>query len=222
VEQTRNNVTNNHGNSDSSETAFARCLGKTFGITGPLSNMAFSASFFLFMCFMVFLAIWKTAGIDWTRYADAGCFFASLAVCALAFATQTVSQIIRMTERVRAGMKGEKPREFKERTPEFAKTIAKYFRAKSYPVHNAAIRVRTRNHARLHRRAARPAFAHASSSPVGGSSDDGSGDSDPPGHQSSVTPSYSPEQPNRAKEKRPRISPGWFSMPRRSQRRRFA
>jgi hypothetical protein len=218
----KNNITSNQGDGNRRETAYARYLRKTFGITGPLSNMAISASFFLFLCFLVFLAIWKTAGIDWTRYAGAGCFLGSLAVCALAFAAQTVSQIIRMAEHVRAGMNGEKPRKFKERTPEFAKIIAKCFRAKSYPVRNTTTRVRTRNHARSHRRAARPTFARASSSPGGSGSDD-SGDSDSgdqPERQNPVTPSYSSEQPN--KQNHPWRSPGRLHMPRRSQRRRFA
>jgi hypothetical protein len=219
----KNNITNNQGDGNRMETAFARYLRKTFGITGPLSNMAISASFFLFLCFLVFLAIWKTTGIDWTRYAGAGCFLASLAICALAFAAQTVSQIIRMTEHVRAGMKGEKPLEFKEGTPEFAKIIAKCFRTKSYPVRNAATRVHTRNHARSHRRAARPVFARGSSSPGDDGSDDGSGDSDPgdpPERQNPVTPPDSSEQPN--KQNHPWRSPGRFRVSRRSKRRRFA
>jgi hypothetical protein len=222
MEQTRNNITSNQGDANRRETAVKRCLGKAFGITGPFSNMAISASFSLFLGFLAFLAIWKASGIDWTRYAGAGCFLASLASCALAFAAQTVSQIIRMAERVRAGMKGEKPRVFREGTPKFAKIIAKCFCAKSYPVRNAATRVHTRNHARSHRRAARPAFARASSSPGSGGSDD-SGDSDsgnPPERQNPVTPSDSSEQPN--KQHHPWRSPGRFRMPRRSQRGRFA
>ncbi|MDR1136912.1 MAG: hypothetical protein LBK91_01200 [Synergistaceae bacterium] len=222
MEQTRNNITSNQGDANRRETAVKRCLGKAFGITGPFSNMAISASFFLFLGFLVFLAIWKTAGINWTRYAGAGCFLGSFAVCALAFAAQTASQIIRMAEHVRATKKGEKPRKFREGTPEFAKIIAKCFRATSYSVRSIATRVRTRNHARSHRRAARPVFARISSSPGGDGSDD-SGDSDsddPPERQDPVTPPDSSELPN--KQHHPWRSHGRFRTPRRSQRGRFA
>jgi hypothetical protein len=232
VEQTRNKITNNQRDGNNRETVFASYLRKTFGITGPLSNKAISASFFLFLGFLVFLATWKTAGINWTRYAGAGCFLASFVVCALAFAAQTASQIIRMAEHARAAMKGEKPRKFREGTPEFAKIISKCFRfakaqrdqrrlcAVNRLVRN--LQSRTRNHARSYRRAARPAFARASSSP----GDDDSGDSDSgdqPAHQNAVISPYYSEQPNRSDKKhRPSISPGKFRMPRRSQRRRFA
>jgi hypothetical protein len=224
VKQIReNHIAGNQGKSACRQTAYARCLGKAFGITGPFSNIAISASFFLFLAFLVFLAIWKTAGINWTRYAGAGCFLTSFAVCALAFAAQTASQIIRMAEHVRAMMKGEKPRKFREGTPEFAKIIAKCFRAKNYSVCSVATRVRTRNHARSYRRAARPAFARASSSPGGDGSDDGSGDSDsgdPPERQNPVIPPDSSRQPN--KQDHPWRSLGRLRMPSRPQRRRFA
>jgi hypothetical protein len=231
MEQTRNNITNNQEDGSHRETALKRCLGKAFGITGPASNKAISASVFLFIGFLSFLAIWKTTGINWTRYAGAGCFLASLAACAIAFAAQTASQVIRAAEYKRAKVDGGKPREFKEEAPGFAKIIAKCFRAsgrskdngktcaKSYPVRDAAARAHTHNNARTYRRASRPSFAHASSSPEGEGSD-GSGDSDPgdpPEQENHVTPPDSSEQPNR--QHHPWRSPG---MPWRSQRRRSA
>lgn len=224
----------NHG-----ETAYERRLGKAFQITGPLSNKAISVCFFLFLGFLSFLALWKATGIDWMRYAGAGCFLTGIAAAAVAFAAQSASQSIRSAELFRAMRKGEKPREFKEGTPEFVNIVAKCFRfvkprrgkeerdkrqicAANRPVRNIQLRLRIRNHARSYRRTARPAFAHASSSPGGGGSDD-SGDSDPgdpPGQQNPVTPQFSSEQPN--SKHHPWRSLGRFRVPRRSQRRRSA
>jgi hypothetical protein len=228
MKQMRNNSANNQRDGNRGETAFAQCLGKVFGITGPLSNMAISSCLFLLLSCLVFFALWKITGINWASYAVAGCFLTGIAASAIAFAAQTASQSIRTAEFARAKVKGEKPREFKEGTPEFAKIMTKCFRfAKSLrgkrERDKRQICVRTRNRARSRHRSARPAFEHASNSPGGGSSDDGSGDSDPgdpPERQNSVTPSDSSEQPN--KQNHPWRSPGRFRMPRRSQRRRFA
>ncbi|MDR1514982.1 MAG: hypothetical protein LBS45_04740 [Synergistaceae bacterium] len=229
----------NNGNNDPmgenhGETAFERRLEKAFLITGPMSNKAISACFFLFLGFLAFLALWKTTGINWTRYAGAGCFLTGIVTAAIAFAAQTASQYIRSAELFRALEKGEKPREFKEGTPEFVKIVAKCFRfvksprdekeqdrrqicASNRQVRSVQSRLRVRNHARSYRRAARPAFAHASSSPGGGGSDDSG---DPPGQQNPVTPPGSSKQPNSLHH--PWRSLGRFRVPSRSQRRRSA
>jgi hypothetical protein len=221
-----NNIVDDRIKDGHHETAFARCLEKAFGITGPVSNNAISASFFLFLGFPVFLVIWKIAGINWTRYVSDGCFLVAIVTCILALLAQTASQFVRIAEFARARMNGEEPRKFKEGTPEFAKIVAKCFRAsrrpkdtrkvytKSYSVRSAATRTHTHNHARAYRRAVRPAFAHTSSSPGGEGSDDGSGNSDsgdPPGQQNSVTPSDYSEQSNR--QYHPQRSPGSYRLP---------
>ena len=201
---------------------------RAFGITSPLSNKAMTVSAFLFMGFAISLVLWRFAGINWTRYAGAACFFGSFASCAVAFAAQTGSQAIRGLEYGRAKRAGEEPRIFREGDPAYAKLFKKAFRM-AWEKHKDSSRslaatsrkiVQTsgslcqpRANARAYRSPSRPAFAHASSSSGGGGSD-GDGSGDPPERQNNVTPSDSPERPNRTnKNPHPLRSPGSCSIP---------
>jgi hypothetical protein len=88
----------------------------------------FYASTFTFIGFVIFLMLWEITEIDWIRYARNGCLLTAIASFAVAFAAQSASQAIRIAEYFRAKTNGEKPREFKEGAPEYARIIAKCYR----------------------------------------------------------------------------------------------
>jgi hypothetical protein len=207
---------------DEREYTFDSCLKKVFSITAPLSNKAFVAWFWLFIAFVVFLVIWKITGFSWARYAGIASFALSTVSIAVAFLAQTGSQGVRCAAFAKAKIRGGRPLAFREASPDFTKLIRKYFHT-SKTTENVTRNVHAHTNARSYRHASRPTFAHASSSPGGDGSDDGSGDSDsgdPPERQNPVTPPDSSEQSN--KQHHPWRSPGRFRVSRRSQRRRFA
>ena len=131
--------------------------------------------------------------------------FLAMASAAVAFAAQTVSQIIRSISAIAAIRTGQKPRVFKEEDPLYAKLIKKAFKATKEkgvnlfrptktPSLSKAIRVNVhvRANARAYHSASRPASERSSgegSSDSAGESD--SGDGPGPSHRLTFPPLFS-------------------------------
>jgi hypothetical protein len=106
---------------------FAQFLEWAFGKSGKGSNIAHSGCFEMIPCIVLFLAIYRMTGAIWASYAGIACMSMAVIFGAAAFLSQSVSQLIKLLEAIRAKIRGEKPRVFKEDDPLCAKFIRKAF-----------------------------------------------------------------------------------------------
>jgi hypothetical protein len=177
---------------------FAQFFERAFGKSGKGSNIAHSACFEMILCIILFLVIYGMTGAKWAAYAGSTCIALAVIFGAAAVLSQSVSQLIRWLESIRAKISGEEPRVFKEDDPLCSKIIRNAFtatatRAKratglfspikaANPARVFRVNARVRSNARAHRHASHLAFAHSSHDGGGGNDDSGGSDSsgDPP------------------------------------------
>jgi hypothetical protein len=167
-------------------------LKKMFKSSFKTSNAGFLAWCVLGVCALFFLVLWRATGIRWFAFIGAGSLCLASVGIVLAFAAQTVNQIVRAVAKWKGKCRGffseeEKECSLSKAAAECCGFVKRVFsrdrneakrHCNRYEVkytHNQ----HARNNARSYRSASRPAFTHSS-----GDDGDDSGESDsgdPPG-----------------------------------------
>jgi hypothetical protein len=161
-------------------------LKKSFRLTSNTSNAGFIEWCVLVVTMLLCLSLWKVTGVQWLLFAGTASLLLAVPGIILAFAAETVTQVVRLI----AKLAGKGRDFFREEEKEcslskaaaecygFVKRVFNQDRNEAkcgYNRHEVkdTLNRRAGNNARSYRRASRPAFAHSS-----GDGGDDSGDSD--------------------------------------------